>query len=409
MKHVVIVAASLTFVATASVAFGQTSPDPTPEPARTGVVLAGESPGQVAARYDVTLAELRQHNPWLRDPAWLNEELFLWPGDRLLLPATSGDGKPPPVTTGTPTTTSSVPPTTAAPTTSTTSTVPPPPTTEPPASAWTETFDTPASLDRLVFELSDGRPFGEFGRTFPADHALPAGGDPLGDCGNPNTTSRTVSSPGGRTPGVTRFADAEVRDSGIVYWCTNGAQHMMTAYDTGGYAHLDFRPDRTFNDVTRVCWDQNITDMGGKWTQLAIVPNGHFVANDARMDYTDPRRNGSGQPGSWGLPITNGTFLLTLDGRSATSNDQGLNIGTTPREITEDRAFRASHCVEQTSPTEVTITIETSDGGETNETLPGVMPAGEVVVIFQDVSYNPRKRTGNDDEFSWHWDNLLIE
>ena len=47
----------------------------------------------------------------------------------------------------------------------------------------------------------------------------------------------------------------------------------MSAINTSGYAITSFSPTQTFSNITKVCWDQNLTDLGGgKWAVLTIVP-----------------------------------------------------------------------------------------------------------------------------------------
>ncbi len=271
---------------------------------------------------------------------------------------------------------------------------------------YVQSFDDAASIDDLVFEIADGRSFPGTPKSFTGDHSLP---DSSGMCGGP-TSTRQLSSGDAPRAVPTRFDDAAVRSLGLAYWCANGTGHFMTAFDTSGYAHFDFRPDRTFRDVRRVCWDQNITDMGGKWTEVAVVPIREFNANDGRMDYTHPDRNGPNQPGSWGLPIENGVFKAGfLGGQQTSSFDQRTFRGSVDQQTTENKMMRTQHCVNDNGNGTVTITRGKADGGLQKDTLQGSFPSGEVVVIFSDVSYNPDKRDGHSaDENTWHWDNLLV-
>lgn len=265
------------------------------------------------------------------------------------------------------------------------------------------------TLDDWVFQLSDGRGWPGDPRTWTGDHATTG----PGACGSPATTRnlRGPDLPGFPIP--FRFDDQAVRDAGMVYWCDVGTGHMMTSQLTGGYAHLDFRPDRTFRDVTEVCWDQNVTDMGtGKWTEVAVVSLSTFNTNNGRMDYTNPIRNGDNRPGGWGLKITDGVWKGWFDrGTAFSSNNQNVFDGANnvqPR--TNDKIQRTTHCVTDTG----NGTIEMSQGVHgTNrahtDTLTGSFPGGEVVVIFSDVEYNSTKRDGWDTgEHTWHWDTVTI-
>ena len=54
----------------------------------------------------------------------------------------------------------------------------------------------------------------------------------------------------------------------------------MTALDTGSIATLSFSPKQTFNNVTRVCWDQNMNNLGeGKWINVFVVPAADVAAH----------------------------------------------------------------------------------------------------------------------------------
>ena len=116
-------------------------------------------------------------------------------------------------------------------------------------------------------------------------------------------TSRTVHWP--NPPGddlVTRGTDP----GEAAYWCAPGGAgtgHLMTAFNTHGYSHLDFTPKQTFTDVRTVCWDQNVTHLGNrKWTQVTIVPKAMHDAVAPRLDYTNPDLRIDG-PAFWGLSL----------------------------------------------------------------------------------------------------------
>ncbi len=326
-------------------------------------------------------------------------------------PTTTPVTTPPTTPVTTPTTTPvTTPPTTTPVSTTPTTTTAPVTTTMPPtnASTYVQSFDTAASLNDMVFEVTDSRPFsGAAGMSWTGDHAA------VGDsCGAPETQRPLDSKALDRDPATpTRFDNDLVRNEGFVYWCELGNQHIMTSFNSTGYFHMDFRPAQTFTDVSRICWDQNVTSMGGKWTEVAIIPVDTFNANGQRMDYTHPDRNNPGEPGGLGLQIRDGVWKGQFDPREMDSSnnqstDRSSRLGTT----TQDRRLRTQHCVTDNGNGTVTMQRGTWDGGTQTAVLKGTFPAGEAVVVWSDVGYNPNKRNDHEvDENTWHWDNLIIE
>ena len=61
-----------------------------------------------------------------------------------------------------------------------------------------------------------------------------------------------------------------------------GNAHVMTSMgDVDGYSTLSMAPKQTFPAVHRVCWDQNVTDHGGRqWTEVLIVPASKIADGD---------------------------------------------------------------------------------------------------------------------------------
>ena len=92
-------------------------------------------------------------------------------------------------------------------------------------------------------------------------HAPAAAG---GTCGAAQTTTRTI------TLG---------EPTQQIYWCDPdgpagpSSGHIMTATPYTGYGILSFTPNRAFNNISTVCWDQNLNDLGGRrWTNIAHHP-----------------------------------------------------------------------------------------------------------------------------------------
>ena len=75
--------------------------------------------------------------------------------------------------------------------------------------------------------------------------------------------------------------------------------HMMTSVNTEGYVTAWFSPKQTFHNVTKVCWDQNITDLGGgKWTTINFLTAAEY-AGKTDLGYTSadfPRNGGASSP-----------------------------------------------------------------------------------------------------------------
>ena len=225
-------------------------------------------------------------------------------------------------------------------------------------------------------------------------------------CGGPETT-RTVT--GGQAGDAVNVAGSD-----LMWWCPQGAGHFMTAVDTGQVAVLSFTPKQTFNNVQKVCWQQNMNNLGeGKWPNLFIIPAGDVAAHGGALHYSagpvvrarpdrvhdarrwvqlhlDPR-----QPA--GIPGTGGGYRQILDQWGSTDNNMELTGG--PR-----------HPICVTDLKNGTIRYEvyqTAAGSVQTYTQPGSFPTGAVKVIFQDGSYNPTKHAGTG-HLTWHWDDITI-
>ncbi|MEL6984774.1 MAG: hypothetical protein AAFO29_20265, partial [Actinomycetota bacterium] len=275
-----------------------------------------------------------------------------------------------------------------------------------------ETFDGPESIDTLDFYISNGRDYNNRPVSWPADHAVDGNGEG-GVCGTPDTT-RTISwpdPPGNDTP-------VAVTEPGeVAYWCAPGGEgsgHLMTAFNTGGYAHLDFSPRQLFSDVRRVCFDINTTNLGNRqWAQVVIVDADLAAEVAPRLDWTHPHFRNQG-PASWGLEITEGVFIfmsiqggaevMTGGGASAKGNGKDLSVS--------DPKKRTTTCLTDRGSGEIEVSQERWSGTVDVSTLPGAFPRGDVRVIFQDVTYNAQKAVNESppafDGFTWHWDNLFV-
>ena len=235
-------------------------------------------------------------------------------------------------------------------------------------------------------------------------------------------------------PTTSREVHAENHDQ-YFWWCAPGNDarngHVMTAQNTTGYGIIAFSPDQDFNDVKKVCWDINSTDLGGgKWTNVIIIPASEYVLHPNlnskpnregegpyRLDYTSigfNSDNGPGdfnvqandlQPGNsiWGLKNFRGVLQLFR-------NDEVIFSSGAPV-FTSDKAARYAHCFYNNPDNSLIITRNRPDGRFDRYIVRNMqIPSGKVRVIFQDDNYDPPKRGGYDpNNLTWHWDNILIE
>lgn len=256
---------------------------------------------------------------------------------------------------------------------------------------YTETFDDPSSLDRFDFAIHHAWLATETDQSWTGDHSA--------QCGPPDP-GRTIQNP--TKMGKVYYPGMR---GGAVYWCN---QHLMTAFNSDHYAQVDFSPKRVFTDVSRVCWDQNRTDLGKRqWTQMVIVPESVYQANDQRMDYVAERV--ADGPGMFGLTVPNNAFLLEFtDGGTITQVGSQTDIDAYDNWTTTDKAKRYTICVTDRRNGTVRIELE-HDNGVQVRVQDGSFPLGPARVIFQDDTYNADKEIGVPNSYTWHWDNIVVD
>ena len=286
-------------------------------------------------------------------------------------------------TTTTPTTTA---PTTTAPTTTTPTTTTPTTTTPGVTVAgagFVETFDGDTGLGRFdtgVFHRQDGF---EPGKVWQGDHDE--------SCGAP-TTTRSLTA-------------ADPADS--FYLCRD---HMMTSVGhVAPYSVAWFSPkvDFSTDDVSRVSWDVNVTDLGGRqWWEVGIVPadwsSGEpscpqcsvvsFLSDPAHLP-AHPRGSIVVQAGV-SKPLVNGEALHYR----GLCRDWPLDP-----EGCGSKKIRRSFSVTDNKNGTVTIDF----GGIFTETIAGSFPK-DFAVVFKDHNYTPDK-DGKPVGYTWHWDNVVID
>ncbi len=84
---------------------------------------------------------------------------------------------------------------------------------------------------------------------------------------------------------------AQTGKSQLFWWCAPGGDaakgHLMTGINGEGYQIAWFSPKQVFTNVSRVCWDQNLTDMDSKWTNVVIAPVADVEATRQQKGYLD--------------------------------------------------------------------------------------------------------------------------
>ena len=182
----------------------------------------------------------------------------------------------------------------------------------------------------------------------------------------------------------------------------------MTSMNTTGYAQVDFAPNQAFTGISRVCWDVNQTDLGGrKWIQVVIVPEATFQANGGRLDYVTPLLQDDVAVG--GIRITGETFLLEMfRGSTQTFVGQGTYDADFAGFTTSDKARRFRTCMTDLENGNIRFELERGSGTDVRD-MQGSFPNGPARVIFQDDSYNsPKDVPATPNPFTWHWDNISI-
>lgn len=312
-----------------------------------------------------------------------------------------------PTTTPPPTTTAAAPTTTRAPTTTVA------PTTTIPAGGqlfvanfatradFSDRFDTHVGNACTLDQTCRPENIDDSVKQFSGSHNVP--------CAAPPST-RTVS--------ISNHAN-------LFWWCAPGGPssgHVMTGLNTSGYSLVSFSPRQVFTDVSRICWDQSLADLGGgKWSNVVIVPEAVVVAHPNpnprraqegegphRLDYVTPGFDELNGPGGFNLIDIDEVFgvkqfrgtLGIYDGRDFIATwDESWTAGT-------DESTRFKHCFIDNGNGTVTIEQQRGDGVYSRTTA-GAFPNGRVRVIFQDDTYDADKHGGTG-RYTWHWDNIEI-
>jgi len=240
-------------------------------------------------------------------------------------------------------------------------------------------------------------------------------------CGDPNVSKRLLNAKGRADAG-----DA----SKFFYQCAPGGDsakaHVMTSFDTTMYAIMAFSPNRSFTDVSRICWDINATDEGGgKWTNVDVIPESlyrRFPSSDVdgkgtdgfRLDYVSEGFNTDGATGDFNIQAGDhpGTEVWGIkDFRGTQTQFVGDDVVFKDNTVvtTADHSARFQHCVVNKPGGGAVLTVQRPGGRTDTFDLPRAIPQGVVRVVFQDDMYDAPKRDGySPSSVSWHWDNIQI-
>jgi hypothetical protein len=234
--------------------------------------------------------------------------------------------------------------------------------------------------------------FGDERNDWHADHGM--------TCENPNTSHRTIH----------LTSQQQASDAAFFHCMPDGDPekgHLMTSVNTAGYVTVWFSPKQTFRNVSKVCWDQNLTDLGGgKWTIVNFLTAAEYVGN-TDLGYTSPD-----SPSSPRGPAANGVKVFR-GGMNSYTNGQ---VRGGVRGVTvSDKAARYKHCVIDNGNGTLTMTMAQPNGRTVLRTTNGKIPEGDIRIQFADDSYNPDKHfdlkgvaPNSTGLYTWHWDNIQI-
>lgn len=203
----------------------------------------------------------------------------------------------------------------------------------------------------------------------------------------------------------------------------------MTGLNSSGYALVSFTPQQSFTNVSEVCWDVSLADLGGgKWFNVVLVPdetlfqypnNNPRIVQDGegpwQLDYVTPDFEASPGPGMFNIQdLGSGSGAIfgvkqfrgmtqIYNGHAQLYDDQQAGGVWTAG---GDESTRFHHCFRDNGND--TVTYEQDRGGTSKVvTVAGSFPDGPVHVLFQDDTYDADKHGGTG-RYTWHWDNIAI-
>jgi hypothetical protein len=210
------------------------------------------------------------------------------------------------------------------------------------------------------------------------------------------------------------------------YMCKD---HMMTSVgETSGYSLAWFTPKQSFTDETKVSWDVNVTDLGGRqWWEVMIYPESDGDRYSIAAESVDGTECLVCTTEDWIaktaniLPYGPGSIVVGT-GPAALEDphihfDGGENLYTGGTKIcSAGKAtwFRDSGACDS-KKTRLTFsmtdnqngTITVNYGGAFTQTITGSFPNEPWRVVFKDHNYTPDK-DGTPIGHTWHWDNIIV-
>jgi hypothetical protein len=173
-----------------------------------------------------------------------------------------------------------------------------------------------------------------------------------------------------------------------------GSAHVMTSMgDVDGYSTLSMSPFQVFPVVHRVCWDQSVTDAGGRaWTEALVVPATKI--DDGDLTHVNPEFVAVAEftkqhdATTWGVMIMPNYFGLRVFANATTEQaDDGFGNDS---QGFQSRAIRRQHCLIANPNNTITMTVDQGTGGVYSHTFSGHFPTN-ARVIFEQHAYTPDK------------------
>lgn len=229
-----------------------------------------------------------------------------------------------------------------------------------------------------------------------ADHGM--------KCENPNTSHRAIH----------LTSQQQAIDAAFFHCEPEGNEdkaHVMTSVNTEGFVTVWFSPKQIFRNVSKVCWDQNITDLGGgKWTIVNFLTPAEYTGKTdlGYTSYDFPKGGASSPAGAAanGVKVFRGVMSNYNDGK-LTGSLSGVTVA--------DKAARYQHCVADFGNGRLKLTMAQPNGRTAIQVVRGKIPGGDIRVQFGDDSYNPDKHFNKDGVahnstglYTWHWDNIQV-
>jgi hypothetical protein len=189
--------------------------------------------------------------------------------------------------------------------------------------------------------------------------------------------------------------------------------HLMTSIgDTSGYSIGAFAPIETFQNITEVRWEVNITDLGARqFPEVKIIPVDTFDFQNlpCSVEWLPCDTDSHAELGSVGTSFFHAEPAINTGDRFVNSWDwdsEWRDTGTDPAR--DSITTRRTHFFRDNGDGTLTFGIEKEDGDFETVDAPGSFPDGEVKVVFADHNYTPRKDEPADITFTWHWDDISI-